>query len=136
MRLFLDTNVLASALATRGLCAELFEIVVAEHVLVCSDAVFVELQRVLSAKFKLPADLIGGYMQLLVETAELAPAVELLAVSVPDPDDAPILAAAVAARIDLFVTGDRALQSLPEADVLNVVSPRQAWTRLRRIDVD
>jgi uncharacterized protein len=34
LRVYLDTNVLVSAFASRGLCAELFEVVLLEHNLV------------------------------------------------------------------------------------------------------
>jgi predicted nucleic acid-binding protein len=39
VRVFLDTNVLISAFATRGLCAELFRSVIAEHELVLGEVV-------------------------------------------------------------------------------------------------
>lgn len=45
MRIFLDTNVLAAALATRGLCAELFEVALQSHELLVSDSVLAELER-------------------------------------------------------------------------------------------
>ena len=54
MRIFLDTNVLASAIATRGLCTELLEGIIINHELLTSKEVLRELQRVLSQKFHLP----------------------------------------------------------------------------------
>jgi predicted nucleic acid-binding protein len=42
VKVFLDTNVLASALATRGLCAELFEVVLQSHELLVSPPVLKE----------------------------------------------------------------------------------------------
>ena len=50
MKVFLDTNVLASALTTRGLCAELFEVVLQSHELLTSDPVLRELERILPGK--------------------------------------------------------------------------------------
>lgn len=44
MRVALDTNVLVSAVATRGLCADVFNLVLAEHHLVVSVTVLSELQ--------------------------------------------------------------------------------------------
>ena len=38
MRVFLDTNVLVAAFATRGLCADVFRLVLAEHELLVSAA--------------------------------------------------------------------------------------------------
>ena len=50
MKIFLDTNVLASALTSRGLCADLFEVVLQSHELVTSEVVLKELKRVLREK--------------------------------------------------------------------------------------
>ena len=55
MRVFLDTNVLVSAFATRGLCADLFELGLPGHELIVSRAVLRELERALRQKLKLPA---------------------------------------------------------------------------------
>jgi predicted nucleic acid-binding protein len=70
VRVFLDTNVLASALATRGLCADLFESVLAEHELVASKEMLEELERALTLKFKVPGPVVKGFLALIVETAE------------------------------------------------------------------
>ena len=55
MRVFLDTNVLASALGTRGLCADVLRLVLAEHELVTGEVVIEELRGVLRRKFRMPA---------------------------------------------------------------------------------
>lgn len=47
MRVFLDTNVLVSAFASRGLCADLFELVLVEHDLVLGRTVLRELNKAL-----------------------------------------------------------------------------------------
>ena len=39
MRVFLDTNVLVSDLATRGLCADLYERLLTEHEIVIGEPV-------------------------------------------------------------------------------------------------
>jgi uncharacterized protein len=39
LRVFLDTNVLVSAFAARGLCADLFELVLLQHELILSRSV-------------------------------------------------------------------------------------------------
>lgn len=131
MRVFLDTNVLASALATRGLCADLFESVLAEHDLLTSTAVLVELRRILASKFRLPADLVEACIALIEVSAEpITGAVELTR-PVPDPDDAPILAAALAVNAGCFVTGDKAFLDLGEVAGMPIQSPRQFWEKQR-----
>jgi hypothetical protein len=49
LRVFLDTNVLVAAFATRGLCADVLRLVLVHHELVTSAVVVAELQRALSA---------------------------------------------------------------------------------------
>ena len=131
MRVFLDTNVLASALATRGLCADLFESVLAEHDLLTSTAVLGELERILASKFRLPADLVRSYLELIDGAAERIVETVELPRPVPDPDDAPILAAALAGQAGCFVTGDKALLELGEIAGLPILSPRQFWEKHR-----
>ena len=54
MKIFLDTNVIVSALATRGLCADLFHAILAEHELVLGETVLGEVHRVLHRKLRVP----------------------------------------------------------------------------------
>ena len=54
MKVYLDTNVLVSAFATRGLSADLFESVLVGHDLVLGNRVVDELQRSLQRKLRLP----------------------------------------------------------------------------------
>ena len=54
LRIFFDTNVLVSALMTRGLCADLYRLVVAEHELVTGEFNLAERRRVLRERFRAP----------------------------------------------------------------------------------
>lgn len=132
MRVFLDTNVLASALATRGLCAELFESVLTGHELIVSAELLVELRRILTQKLKIPAETVEGFAGLLASSAVIAAVAGELPAGIPDPDDAPLLAAALAGSADCFVTGDKALLDLGDVAGMQVISPRRfwEWTRL------
>lgn len=132
MKLFFDTNVLVSALTTRGLCAELFAAGLSSHKLAICHAVLHEVERILADKFKLPAPVIAGYLALLQERAELVEYQAALPPS-PDPDDAPILACALAAQADLFVTGDKALLDMRTLEEMPIVSPRECWERLNKV---
>ena len=53
MKVDLDTNVLVSAFGTRGICADILTVVLAEHELVVGEAVLSELSRVLHTKMKM-----------------------------------------------------------------------------------
>ena len=58
VRVALDTNVLVSAVATRGLCADLFNLVLAEHELIVGETVLTELKRILREKIRVPGKII------------------------------------------------------------------------------
>jgi len=53
VRVFLDTNVLVSAFASRGLCADLFELVLLEHDFVLGRNVLRELKKALRRMVRL-----------------------------------------------------------------------------------
>jgi putative PIN family toxin of toxin-antitoxin system len=129
VKVFLDTNVLASALATRGLCAELFEAVLQSHELLISPPVLKELERVLPAKLGLSRQITAEFIALLQVYATIVNSTNV-AVSLPDPDDEPIVASALSGKARVFVTGDKALLELGSVEGLPVVSPRQFWELL------
>ena len=131
MRIALDTNVVVSALATRGLCADLFQAVLAEHDLLVGETVLGELRRVLSRKLRLPAatiDALEAFLrrQAIVVTAEAAGRSTTL-----DAADAMVVAEAEAAAADVLVTGDEDLLKAPNLPV-KTASPRQLWELIRR----
>ena len=134
MRVFLDTNVLASALASRGLCAELFESVLTGHELLTSEELLAELRRILTAKLKIPVEVADSFISLIAASAVVLPTPTTLPEGIPDPDDAPLLAAALAGEAECFVTGDKALLELGAVAGMPVISPRRFWelTRLGR----
>jgi len=130
MKVFLDTNVLASSIATRGLCAELFESIISEHELLTGEPVLREIQRVLADKFRLPSPVIKGFVGLLKAEGLVIETQEQLSLKISDPDDVAILACAIASGADVFVTGDKALLSLGAIGDIPILSPRQLWEQL------
>ena len=92
-----------------GLCRDLLDRAVIGHSVLLGKPVFEELHRVLASKFHVPADLWRELASRLREFEQMPAADAPLSVAVPDPDDIPILACAVAAKSDVFVTGDKAL---------------------------
>ena len=129
MRIFLDTNVLASALTTRGLCAELFEVVLQSHDLLISETVFRELQRILPEKLGQTEAITNGFIALLRTEGQVITAEHPLP-KLPDPDDEAILAAALAGKANVFVTGDKALLNLESVEGLPIITPRGLWESL------
>jgi len=134
VKVFLDTNVLVASVATRGLCSELLELVIHDHELLTCQPVLSELERVLADKLRIPAPVITGFIGLLKSEARIVEPGEHPAVSIKDAADLPILASAVAARADVFVTGDRELLGLRRIGDLPIVSPRDLWLQLAGVE--
>lgn len=132
MRLFLDTNVLASALGTRGLCLDLLRLLLDEHELLVCRPLLDELERVLHEKFGVPGQDRAAATKVFAECRLVATPDPLPALASPDPSDIPLLAAAVCARADFFVTGDRALLEMKSIEGVPIVSPRVMYERLIR----
>ncbi|MEO8924631.1 MAG: putative toxin-antitoxin system toxin component, PIN family [Caldimonas sp.] len=131
MRVFLDTNVLVSAFAARGLCAEVLELVLLDHDLILGQAVLRELEKALREKVKLSiarsaeiVDFVSSEATQVVDKAEPA-------IVNADAADALVLGEALASHADLFVTGDAVLLRLATVGALKIVSPRRFWEVLR-----
>ena len=132
MRVFLDTNVLAAAFTTRGLCADVVRYVLAEHQLITGDVILDELHDVLSHRFKLPASTTKDILDLLRSQEVVARPKKPGSTPIRDPDDAWVLASAIEGRCDVLVTGDRDLLDIADAAPLPILSPRGFWEFVRR----
>jgi uncharacterized protein len=131
LRVFLDTNVLVSAFAARGLCADLFERVLLEHKLILGRNVLRELTKALQKKVKLPAqeaDRIMGFVS--GEATQLIESYRPLSAPV-DRDDAIVLGEALNGRPEVFVTGDAMLLKVGRIEPLKILSPRMCWELLQ-----
>lgn len=132
MRVFLDTNVLVSAFATRGLSSDVMRFILAEHELLTGQIVLEELERALTEKIRAPERVIREALGLLEEhhvepTAEADPDLD-----VGGPDDARVLATARAAGADVLVTGDSDLLELRgRVPGLEILDPRGFWEAAR-----
>jgi uncharacterized protein len=131
VRVALDTNVLVSAVATRGLCSDVFNLVLAEHELIVGEAVLSELRRVLSEKIRVPSKTIDEFVALIRQEATVVKKAEQLTVKIRDKADVPVLSEAVAGNAEVLVTGDADLTSIAEKLPLQILSPRGFWEQLR-----
>ena len=131
MRVYLDTNVLVSALATRGICADILQVVFAEHQLVLGEAVIAELRRVLREKMHLPQGTIAEAEALLRREAVVVSKSAEISVELRDPQDTQVLAEAVEALAEVLVTGDRDFLDVADRLPVEALSPRQFWEKLQ-----
>ena len=137
MKIFTDTNVLVSAFTARGLCADLLEVILADHQLMTGEVVLKELERVLIEKMKVPESKVAEVMMFLrkhhVEPVPDKPS-EII---VRDEDDRWVLESAIRSKADILVTGDKDLldvdQELSKEGLqLRVISPRGIWELLKK----
>jgi len=127
MRVFLDTNVIASATATRGLCADVLRTVIEFHELVVSDHLFEELRRILKDKFGAAPELIDDVLWLLRQDTIIADVLPLTVLPLKDPADQAIVSSAINGAATVLVTGDKEVLGLRRVGSLEILSPRQFW---------
>ena len=135
MKVFLDTNVLASALTTRGLCADLFREVIASEDLVVSAPLFTELRRTILKKFHAPTDFVDETLAFLERETLLAPPGDLVPIKIKDQDDVVILSSALRGKTDVFVTGDKEVHGLKKIGRMEILTPREFWGRLKKANL-
>ncbi|MGM0739603.1 MAG: putative toxin-antitoxin system toxin component, PIN family, partial [Bacteroidota bacterium] len=133
MKVFADTNFLVSAFATRGLSADVFQMLLAEHELMTGEFVLTELRRVLREKLKVPEQIIQEAEQLVrrhhIEPVPKEPS----AIQVRDEDDRWVLASAIHAKADILITGDKDLLNIAEkVEELKIITPRGFWELLQQ----
>lgn len=128
MKVFADTNFLVSAFATRGLSADVFQLILSDHELITGEFVLTELHRVLTTKLKVPESVAEEAEQLLRQYhVEPKPETES-EIKVRDEDDRWVLQSAINAEADILITGDKDL--LDTSDLLEkpkIMTPREFW---------
>jgi putative PIN family toxin of toxin-antitoxin system len=131
VRVCLDSNVLVSAFATRGLAADVLRVVLAEHELLVPVVVLNEVERVLREKFQLPEAALAVARQVLDSQTAVPRPAAILSVAIRDPDDAWVLASAVAGGAEILITGDADLLSVAAESPIPILTPRAFWELLR-----
>lgn len=119
MKVFLDTNVWLSATIFSGLCETLVAECADRDWLVTCPLVRVEAHEVLARKFPHLPQAPGLFDASWSE----AP----LVVDAADDNDTRLVATAVTAGADLFVTGDKRVLGWKPSGNLRIVTPREAW---------
>ncbi len=127
MRLLLDTNVLVAALIARGVCTDLLEHCVREHIIITSQPLLDELHDVLTRKFRQRESDVRGALRLFRERFTI------VAPEVLDPpvcrnrDDDAVLGTALAGDCVAIVTGDQDLLVLDPFRDIRVLAPSMFW---------
>lgn len=128
MKVFPDTNVLASAFGTRGLCADALRLILAEHELVTAEVVLEELHKVLRQKFRVPAATVEEIENFLRSYHVEPKPDKVPKLSLRDPNDLLVVGSALNADAEILITGDQEMLSLRDKPKgLRIVSPREFW---------
>ena len=130
MKVALDTNVLVSAFATRGLCSDILNLDLAEHELVLGVTVMAESPRVLRQKMRVPAETTRELIAFLRRQAVVAGKATALPLAIRDASDVPVLAEAVAGGAEVLVTGDQDLLAVAGQSPIQILTPRGLWLEL------
>ncbi len=131
MKVFLDTNVLVSALATRGLCSDVLRETLSFHQLVISKPLLAELERILKEKIKLPGNLVSESLDFLKQAGLMSETFEKAIPELKDKDDVPIINSALNGGVELFVTGDKEVLKLKVMNEMMIVDPRSFWELIK-----
>lgn len=131
MKVFLDTNVLVSAFTARGLCADLLRYLLAEHEVLTGEVNLTELRRVLLERFDATAEQLASVESLLRDQTVIPKPRTASPIRIRDRDDEWVLASAISGAAELLVTGERDLLVVATESPVLLLSPRDAWERLR-----
>ena len=128
MKVFPDTNVLASAFGTRGLCADVLRIILGEHELVTGEVVLEELRGVLRRKFGVPAETVKEIESFLRGYHVEPEPRQVPKIILRDRNDLLVVGSALNAKAEILITGDQEILDLIEKpEGLRIVNPREFW---------
>jgi putative PIN family toxin of toxin-antitoxin system len=123
MKVFLDTNVLVSAVATRGLCSDVLREVFRHHHLIISPELLTELENVFRKTLGLPQNMIFEFIEVIKQDSQLSTPSPLLRVDIRDKDDLLVLSSALNGGADLLSPEIRELLRLHSIRNMDIVSP-------------
>jgi putative PIN family toxin of toxin-antitoxin system len=127
MKLILDTNVIFSAFAARGLANAVFELCLDKHTLIISEHILSELQSNLQKKLKVPRDKVQLIIEYLREFCIISDFKRLDRRICRDIDDVKILGLSEMTKPDYIITGDIDLLALKEHCAVPIITPREFW---------
>jgi putative PIN family toxin of toxin-antitoxin system len=134
LNIVLDTNVLvAGLLSPFGPCGEIIRMVSSGEPALCFDArILSEYNDVLKRpKFRFEPDKVDALLDFIAISG-LPVATSPLPEPLPDPDDEPFLAVAIAGRVACLVTGNRSHFPARLRQGLPLLSPREFLTQYRK----
>ena len=127
MKVILDTNVIFSAFAARGLANAVFELCLDKHSIIISEHILSELQSNLQKKLKMPRDKLQRIIEYLREFCVIGDFRRLDRRICRDIDDVRILGLSETTKPDYIITGDADLLVLERHRAAPIITPREFW---------
>lgn len=127
MKLVLDSNVIVSAFATRGICTSLFEVLIISDEIIISEDILREVSRILRTKMKMPKKDVSQITEYLRENTQVMQYMPLEKQICRDEDDDKILALAISNNAKIIITGDKDLLVLKKYKEISILSPKEFW---------
>jgi putative PIN family toxin of toxin-antitoxin system len=134
LKVFLDTNVLVSAFIARGLCADIFRLILSKHELVLCTHVLKELEDILKSKINLPTDQISAILSYLKTFKIVTEHQPPMKIELSDKNDIPVISAALNSKADILVSGDKDLLEVSGQYGLKIVDPRSFFKLLKGLE--
>ena len=132
MKVLLDSNVIISAFATRGLCFEIFALCLFEHEVITSQFIMEEVIKSLEEDFGMPEDVTKNHRDILLKGTKVVVPLEVSPGACHDPGDLKVLGTAWAGKADVIITGDKHLLKLKDFKSIAILTPREFWKRAAR----
>lgn len=132
MRIVLDSNVILSAFAARGLCRAVFEVCLDTHEVIISRHILEEVRHGLVTKLKMPASGSEEIISYLEEFCTMGNEGREIPEVCRDPDDDRVIALAVCEGALYVISGDRDVLDLGQCAGVSMCTPRQFWEILRQ----
>jgi putative PIN family toxin of toxin-antitoxin system len=131
MKVVLDSNIIVSAFAGRGLCHSLFELCLDRYDIIISEYILSEVYRILHKKMKLSEDKVKIIDKFLKEFCTLSSYNELSDTVCRDKNDNNIIALTYSNSVTYLITGDNDLLTLKKYKSVKIISPRDFWSLAR-----
>jgi putative PIN family toxin of toxin-antitoxin system len=132
MRVLIDTNVIFSAFAARGLAQAVFELCLERHTIIISESILSELAVHLEKKLKMPREKVRLITDYLRESCFLGEEASIEKSACRDKSDIHILGLTEKMRPDFIITGDMDFLVLKRYRNTSIVTPRGFWEKEKR----
>ena len=128
----IDTNIFLSALFWEGKPKQVVKLALLKKIVgVSSTPILQELENKLLKKFKYPEEQTIRYLQLIVENFSIVKPEKKITIVKDDPDDNKIIEAAIEAKADYIVTGDKHLLKIGNYHKIKIVKPNEFLKKIK-----